>query len=146
MFFKKSKKYQQGECMKNKILILFTASLLILTGCSAAINLQGKVAGISSGKFFYQDGNLVSDYKADIDAVWQACEKSVTDLKAKDIRKERKISTGVITSVIQDERVIIKVEYAGRDLTSVSVFVGTIGNSMASRLIHDRIIGNLKTN
>ena len=132
--------------MKNKLLIFLTGSLLILTACSAAINLQGKVAGISSGKFFYQDGSLVSDYKADIDSVWKACEKSVRDLKAKDTRKERKISTGVIKSVIQDERVIIKVEYIGENLTSVSVFAGTVGNNMASRLIHDRIIGNLAGN
>lgn len=132
--------------MKNKIIVFFLIMPFMLTGCGAAVNLQGKVAGISSGRFFYQDGHLASDYKADLNAVWQACEKSVTDLKAKNIRKERKISTGVITSVIQDEKVTIKVEYVGRDLTSVSVFVGAFGNNMASRLIHDSIIGNLKTN
>jgi len=132
--------------MKNTITVFFFIMCLLLAGCGAAVNLQGKVAGISSGRFFYQDGHLVSDYKADIDAVWQACEQSVTDLKAKSIRKERKISTGVITSVIQDEIVTIKVEYVGRDMTSVSVFVGAFGNTMASRLIHDRIIGNLAKN
>ena len=114
----------------------------LLTGCSAAINFQGKVAGISSGKFFYQEGNLVSEYKADIDLVWRACEKTVADLKATDVKKERKISTGVIEAVIQEEKVIIKVEYLDRDLTSVSILVGPLGNNMASRLIHDKIIGN----
>ena len=71
-------------------------------GCNAAINLQGKVAGISYSKFFYQDGNFISEYKADIDLVWKACEKSMIDLKATDIQKERKISTGVIKAFIQD--------------------------------------------
>ena len=128
--------------MKNKILSLLLV-LLLLAGCNAAINMNGKVAGISSGRFIYQDGGLSSNYKAFIDLVWAACEKSVTELKATDIRKERKISSGIINAVIQDEKVTIKVEYIDKDLTSVSVFVGVAGNNIASRLIHDKIIGNL---
>jgi hypothetical protein len=129
--------------MANKTVTLLFLVFLLLTGCDAAINMNGKIASINSGKFLYQDGNLVSNYKANIDMVWQACEKSVSELKATDIQKERKISTGMIKAVIQDEKVVIKVEYIDRDLTSVSVFVGTVGNNMASRLIHDKIIGNL---
>jgi len=129
--------------MTNKILSLIFLILLLLAGCNAAINMNGKVAGISSGRFIYQDGDLSSNYKADIDLVWAACEKSVTELKATDIQKERKISSGMIKAVIQDEKITIKVEYVDKDLTSVSVFVGVVGNNMASRLIHDKIIGNL---
>jgi hypothetical protein len=129
--------------MTNKILSLIFLILLLLAGCNAAINMNGKVAGISSGHFVYQDGNLTSNYKAGIDLVWAACEKSVTELKATDIQKERKISTGMIKALIQDEKITIKVEYVDKDLTSVSVFVGVVGNNMASRLIHDKIIGNL---
>jgi hypothetical protein len=129
--------------MTNKIISLLFLFFLLLAGCDAAINLQGKVASISSGRFFYQDGNLISNYKANIDLVWNACEKSVTELKATDIQKERNIATGMIKAVIEDEKVTIKVEYVDRDLTSVSIFVGTVGNNMASRLIHDKIIGNL---
>jgi hypothetical protein len=129
--------------MTNKILSLLFVILLLLAGCNAAINMNGKVAGISSGRFVYQDGDLTSNYKVDIDLVWKACEKSVTELKAMDIQKERKISTGTIKAVIEDEKVTIKVEYVDKDLTSVSVFVGVVGNNMASRLIHDKIIGNL---
>jgi hypothetical protein len=132
--------------MRYKTLFLIFLFLLLLTGCNAAINMNGKVAGISSGRFVYQDGNLTSNYKADIDLVWMACEKSVTELKATGIQKERKISTGTIKAVIQDEKVVISVEYVDKDLTSVSVFVGVVGNNMASRLIHDKIIGNLAKN
>ena len=133
-----------SEIMTNKILSLLFVILLLLAGCNAAINMNGKVAGISSGRFVYQDGNLTSNYKADIDSVWMACEKSVTELKATDIQKERKISMGTIKAVIQDEKVTIKVEYVDKDLTSISVFVGVVGNNMASRLIHDKIISNLE--
>ena len=129
--------------MTNKLLSLLFLILLLLAGCNAAINMNGKVAGISSGRFVYQDGDLTSNYKVDIDLVWKACEKSLTELKATDIQKERKISSGIIKAVIQDEKVTIKVEYVDKDLTSVSVFVGVVGNNMASRLIHDKIIGNL---
>jgi len=132
--------------MANKTVTLLFLVFLLLNGCDAAINMNGKIASINSGKFLYQDGNLVSNYKANIDMVWQACEKSVAELKATDIQKERKISTGIIKAVIQDEKVVIKVEYIDRDSTSVSVFVGTVGNNMASRLIHDKIIGNLGRN
>ncbi|HOU50435.1 MAG: DUF3568 family protein [Smithella sp.] len=129
--------------MKNKIIAFLFVSLMLITGCNFAINFQGKVAGISSGKFFYQDGSLITEYKADIDPVWKACEKALTELKATDIQKDRKISTGVIKAFIQEENATIKVEYLDKNLTSVSVFVGTVGNHMASRLIHDKIAGNL---
>lgn len=132
--------------MKNKFLPLIFLFSLILAGCNAAINIQGKVAGISYGKFFYQDGSLLTEYKADIDMVWKACEKSMIDLKATDIQKERKISTGIIKASIQGEKATIKVEYLSKNLTSVSIFVGTFGNNVASRLIHERIIANLSTN
>jgi len=132
--------------MKNNFLFLTIFISLGFMGCNAAINLQGKVAGISYGRFFYQDGSLVREYKADIDLVWKACEKSMMDLKATDVRKDRKISTGVIQAAIQDEQTIIKIEYAGKKLTSVSVFVGAFGNNVASRLIHEKITGNITAN
>jgi len=114
-----------------------------LAGCNAAINMNGKIIGVNSGQFLYQDGNLISNYQANIESVWKACEKSATELKAVDVQKERKISTGTIKATIQDEIVIIKVEYLEKNLTSVSVFVGMVGNNMASRLIHDKIISNV---
>ena len=129
--------------MKNKIAFLIFSFLLVLAGCNAAINMQGKVAGISSGKFLYQDGSLTSNYQAEIDSVWKACEKSVADLKATEVQKDRRISTGLTKAIIQEEKVTIKVEYVEKNLTSVSVFVGVIGNNMASHLIHEKIISNL---
>jgi prepilin signal peptidase PulO-like enzyme (type II secretory pathway) len=131
--------------MKNKFLFLGFLISLMLTGCNAAINFQGKVAGISYGKFFYEDGNFISEYKTDMDAVWKACEKAVFDLKATDVQEERKISSGSIEAVIQGEKSVIKVEYIDRNVTSVSIFVGSFGNTVASRLIHEKIIGNLAT-
>jgi len=128
--------------MKKKITLLILI-LSVISGCDAAINMNGKVMGISSGQFIYQDGNLISTYKSDIDPVWAACEKTVTELKGKDVQKERKISKGTIKAIIQDEKVTISVEYMVKGSTSVAVFVGVAGNNMASRLIHEKIAGKL---
>ena len=123
---------------RRKLYSLFSI-LLLLTGCGGAININNKVVSVSSGQFVYQDGNLISNYKADVNSVWAACEKTIIELKAKEIQKERKISTGKIKAIIQEEKVIIYVEYMARDFTAVSVFVGVAGNNMASRFIHDKI-------
>ncbi len=128
--------------MKAKVILLAVLTGLFF-GCNAAMVVNGKVMGIQSGRFIYQDGYLTTQYKADIEPVWQACQKAVTDLKGSDIQKERKISTGSIKTVISDEKVIIRVEYVDRDLTSVAVFAGVTGNNMASRIIQDRIAENL---
>jgi hypothetical protein len=128
--------------MKTKILF-FLSVVFILTGCDAAMVMNGKIMGISSGKFIYQDGNLTTSYKTDFDPVWAACEKTVKELKGTNVQKERKISTGKIRTIIQDEKVIISVEYVAKSLTSVSVFVGVTGNNIASRLIHEKIADSL---
>lgn len=131
--------------MKIKILSLVLLFLTVLAGCNAAVNMRGKVIGISSGQFLYQDGNMITIYKTNIELVWAACEKTIKDLKGTDMQIERKISAGTIKAVIQDEKVVMSIEYIAKDSTSVSVFVGVVGNNMASRLIHDKIVSNLAT-
>ncbi len=128
--------------MKIKIAV-FAILIVALSGCNSAMVINGKVMGFHSGKFIYQDGYLTTQYKADIEPVWQACLKAVADLKGEDIEKERKISTGVIKAVISDEKVKIRVEYIDRELTSVGVFSGVTGNNMASKIIQDKIAGYL---
>ena len=122
---------------------VFAILAVVLSGCTSAMVINGKVMGFHSGKFIYQDGYLTTQYKADIEPVWQACLKAVADLKGEDIEKERKISTGVIKAVISDEKVKIRVEYIDRELTSVGVFSGVTGNNMASKIIQDKIVGYL---
>lgn len=128
--------------MKTKI-ILLVVSACLLFGCNAAMVMNGKVMGLSSGKFIYQDGYLTTQYKADIEPVWKACEKAVIDLKGWNIQKDRKISSGSIKTIIQDEKVTILVEYIEKDLVAVSVLTGVTGNNIASKLIHDRIAANI---
>jgi hypothetical protein len=106
--------------------------------------MNGKIMGVSSGSFIYQDGYLTTNYKTDINSVWAACEKALKDLKAVDVQKNRKIATGSIKATIQDEKVTILIEYVATDLTTVSVIVGITGNNMASGMIQDKIAGNIE--
>jgi hypothetical protein len=128
---------------RRKLFFLFSI-LWLFNNCGGAINVNNKVLSLSPGQSAYQDGNLVSNYKADVNSVWAACEKTVAELKAKDIQKERNISTGTIKAIIQEEKVTIYVEYMDRNWTAVSVFVGVAGNNMASKLILDKIADYLR--
>lgn len=128
--------------MKIKILLLIVSACLLF-GCNAAMVVGGKVVGVSSGKFIYEDGNLTTQFKADIEPVWQAVEKTVVDLRGWEVQKDRGISSGSIKTIISDEKVTIRVNYIGKDLTSVSIFCGVVGNQMASRIIMDKIAVNL---
>ncbi len=60
---------------KSLIYLLFT--VFLLCGCDAALVMNGKIMGVSSGRFIYQDGYLITNYRADINSVWAACEKAV---------------------------------------------------------------------
>jgi uncharacterized protein YceK len=128
--------------MKRNLCALIV-SVFLLSGCNAIMVMDGKVMGVSSGKFIYQDGYLSTQYKANVDQVWQASEKTVTELKGRKIEKDRKIASGSINAVIADEKVTILVEYVEKNVTNISVLCGIGGNNIASRMIQDRIAANI---
>ncbi|MDD3250240.1 MAG: DUF3568 family protein [Smithella sp.] len=128
--------------MKTKMYILIVA-VFLLSGCDATMTMGGKVLGVSSGKFIYQDGYLSTQYKANVDQVWQAGEKTVTELKGNKIEKDRKITGGSLKTVIADEKVTILIQYVEKDMTDVSVMRGVGGSNIASRLILDKIAANI---
>jgi hypothetical protein len=115
-----------------------------MTACDTAVTVGSKTIGIRSGEFIYTDGYLRTTYTFPIEVVWKACEKTLTDLKAIEVTRIKKIATGTFTAMIQDEKVLISVDYVEKAMTSVSVMTGTGGNNLASQLIHDRIADNLK--
>ena len=55
----------------------------------------------------------------------------------------REIGNGKIAAVINDEKVKIEVLYKAKNVTTVSIRVGLIGDKLASQLIHDKIGDNL---
>jgi hypothetical protein len=120
--------------------------IAVILGCNTSFQMGDKVVGLQSGKFFYTDGTLRADYNgASFNEAWKACEKTLLDMKATDIVREKKISKGIINAVLQDEIVSITVEYVEKNITLVGVRVGISGNQLASRLIQDRIKANLES-
>jgi hypothetical protein len=132
--------------MKRRLLwtALLIPVLLIIAGCDTALTVGARTIGIRSGEFIYTDGYLRATYIFPFDQVWPACEKTLTGMKAIDVERIRKISQGTFTAMILDEKVRISVDYVEKDITAVSIMVGTSGNNLASQLIHDRLATTLK--
>jgi hypothetical protein len=133
--------------MKVKLLwfLLLIPALLMIAACDTALTVGTKTIGIRSGEFVYTDGYLRATYNFPLDKVWAASEKTLTDLKAADVERIKKIATGSLTAFILDDKVRISVEYVEKGMTAVSIMVGPSGNNLASQLIHDRIGNILKT-
>lgn len=123
--------------MKKFMLLL----ALMMAVCGCTFNVANKTIGIRSGQFIFVDGSLKADYRFPFDKVWAAAEKTLIELKALDILRERRIALGTISGFIGGEKVTIMVDYTNREQTMVSVVVGTIpvGNNLASRLVHDKL-------
>jgi hypothetical protein len=120
-------------------------ALLMIAGCDTSLTVGAKTIGIRSGEFIYTDGYLRATYTFPFDKTWTACEKTLAGMKATDVERIRKIAQGKFTAVIQDEKVVITVDYVEKEITAISVMVGSGGNNLASQLIHDRIASTLKT-
>ncbi|MDI6776074.1 MAG: DUF3568 family protein [Syntrophales bacterium] len=118
-------------------------SILLIAGCDTAFVVGGRTVGISSGQFIYTDGLLTMEYNLPFEDIWKACEKTLADMKASGVETNRKIATGKITATVEDEKVVISIEYVSRETTLVSIRVGVGGNNLASQLIHERIGRNL---
>lgn len=126
----------------NSILIL-VISILLISGCDAGFIVGDKVVGVQSGKLIYTDGILTTDYPFSFDNVWKACEKTIADMKAYDIERDKTIAMGTINATLSDEKVHISVKYSAKNLTTVAVRVGLAGNNLAAQLIHEKIKNNL---
>lgn len=118
-------------------------SILLISGCDTGFIVGDKVVSVRSGKLIYTDGILTTDYPFPFDKVWEACEKTVVDMKTYDTEKDKKIATGTIDTNLSDEKIHISVKYAAKNLTTVAVRVGLAGNNLAAQLIHEKIKNNL---
>ena len=127
--------------IKGWALTLIVGTLLI-SGCTAAL-IGGAAVGAGSGTYFYMNGEMKTDYYASFDTTWNACEKTVADMRGLDVLPEKEIGKGKISAVINDEKVKISVDYKAKNVTTVSIRVGLIGNKLSSQLIHDKIGDNL---
>lgn len=132
--------------MKRKIvaLLFLAGGIVSVAGCPAPLLVGGAAIGAASGTYFYIDGELKTDYYASFDKVWTAVEKTVAEMRGISVEPSKEIGSGVIKATINDEKVKYDIRYKAKDLTTVAIRVGNIGNKLASQLIHDKIAANLK--
>jgi hypothetical protein len=122
---------------KSCLLPLIVGTFLI-AGCAAVV-VGGAAVGAGSATYFYVNGELKTDYYHPFDAVWAACEKTVADMRGLDVEPKKEIGTGTISTVIDNEKVQFMIQYKAKNVTTVSVRVGLLGNKLSSQLIHDKI-------
>jgi hypothetical protein len=127
---------------KKNGLYLLIASFFLIAGCAAAV-VGGAAVGAGSGTYFYINGELKTDYYHSFDRVWAACEKTVADMRGLDVEPKKEIGTGTISTIIDNEKVLLTIQYKAKNVTTVSIRVGLIGNKLSSQLIHDKISDNI---
>jgi hypothetical protein len=127
---------------KKNGLYLLIASFFLVAGCAAAV-VGGAAVGAGSGTYFYINGELKTDYYHSFDRVWAACEKTVADMRGLDVEPKKEIGTGTISTIIDNEKVQFTIQYKAKNVTTVSIRVGLIGNKLSSQLIHDKISDNI---
>ena len=121
---------------------LLVMGAFLISGCEAALIGVGAI-GAGSGTYLYLSGEMKTDYYHSFDTTWSACQKTIADMRGVDVQPEKEIGNGKISAVINDEKVRIEVTYKAKNVTTVSIRVGLIGNKLSSQMIHVRIGDNL---
>ena len=125
------------------LFILSFFAIFLFSGCVPLV-IGGAAAGAgTAGTYFYINGDLKTDYTASFDEVWSACEKTIADMRGIEVIPEKEIAKGTINTLINDEKVKFDITYKSKNLTTVSIRVGLIGNKLSSQLLHDKIAENL---
>lgn len=125
------------------IAVLLLGGVCILSGCGVLL-FGGALAGGAAGSYVWINEELKTDYPASFDRTWAAAEKTVAGMRGTQVEPVREISQGTINAVIDDEKVRIYVSYKEKNLTSVAIRVGVVGNRLASQRLLDNISENLK--
>ncbi|MCX5854209.1 MAG: DUF3568 family protein [Deltaproteobacteria bacterium] len=127
---------------RKKLLSILFMGIFFISGCGLELVAMG-AAGAGSGTYFYINGELKTDYYYSFDKVWSACEKTVADMHGLDVEPKKEIGTGTISTIIDNEKVLLFVKYKAKNVTTVSVRVGMIGDKLSSQLLHDKIGDNI---
>ncbi|HEX7504096.1 MAG TPA: DUF3568 family protein [Syntrophales bacterium] len=124
------------------IMMILLACCISLYGCPVLVVGGAAVAG-GTGTYYYVEGDMRTDYYFPVSAVWSAVEKTIADMKGRDVEPDKQTDGGKITAVINDEKVQFRIKYKDSNLTTLGVRVGLMGNETASKVIQDRVADNL---
>ncbi len=130
--------------LRKALAVMFGVLMLAGCGVETALIVGGvAAAGAGGGTYAYINGEMKTDYYYPMDKTWKACEKTVADMKGRDVVPDRRIGEGTIKAAIDGEDVTIGLKYKDKTVTTVSVRVGLFGNKVSSQLVQDRIRDNL---
>lgn len=129
--------------MKNAISLFGLAAVLFFTSGCVPVVVGGTAVGTGTGAYYFARGAWQADYKYPYDKVWEACEKTLADMRAVDVQPLKEIGQGTIKAVINDEKVQITLFYKERNVTMVTVRVGVLGDKIASQMLQDKIDDNI---
>lgn len=118
-------------------------SSFVMAGCAAPLVVGGAAVGAGSGTYLYLQGDLRTDYYYSFDQVWNACEKTIADMKAREVLPTKEISEGRISATINEEKVQFLIKYKDKNVTTLGIRVGMIGDEAASKRLHDKVGENL---
>jgi len=122
---------------------ILSTSLIFLTFGCAVLAVGGAAAGAGAGTYLYVNGELKTDYPYSFDKVWSACERAVADMRGTAVEPKKEIGHGTISTKIKDEPVKVTIMYKDKNLTTVGIRVGIMGNQASAKVIHDRVSYNL---
>ena len=128
--------------INNFLIVILLFAAFLFSGC-VPLFIGGAAVGASTGTYFFVNGELKTDYNASFDKVWSACEKTVADMRGIEVVRVKEIAQGKITTLINDEKVQFDITYKSKNLTTVAIRVGIIGNKLSSQLLHDKIADHL---
>ncbi|OPY87740.1 MAG: hypothetical protein A4E71_00874 [Smithella sp. PtaU1.Bin162] len=120
-------------------------AVLLFSGCVPLV-IGGAAVGGGTGTYFFVNGELKTDYYASFDKVWNACEKTIADMRGTEVVPAKEIAQGKISALINNEKVQFNVTYRSKDLITVAIRVGIIGDKLSSQLLHDKIADHLTKN
>lgn len=124
------------------VALILLACCVSLYGCPVLVVTGAAVAG-GTGTYYYVEGEMRTDYYFSVSGVWSAVEKTIADMKGRDVEPDKQAGGGKIVAVINDEKVTFRFTHKDKDLTTLGIRVGAVGNEAASRVIHDRVADNL---
>jgi len=130
---------------RNSFRLLIPVFIILLSGCTALV-VGGAAVGAGTGTYYYIKGELKTDYNATFEAVWSACGKTIADMRGTEVVPSREIAQGRIVAIIDNEKVEFNITYKSKNLTTVSIRVGILGNRLSSQLLHDKIAEHLAKN
>lgn len=122
--------------------LLIAVIMFTLMGCAPLV-VGGAAVGAGSGTYFYIKGELITDYYHNFDKVWNACEKTVADMRGLEVERKKEIGIGTISTLIDNEKVHFSVKYKAKNVTTVGIRVGLLGNRLSAQLLHDKLDDNL---